>query len=113
MNSAKPSCDCGRPADRRDGSGWSCSECRAVVSSLQAWLDRYIIATRAEERMRELLASGDKHQKQLAYNRKYYAANRQRRRAQHLIWTRKNRRQSTLPFHPWSRMMRPALTTGH
>jgi predicted amidophosphoribosyltransferase len=44
-------CDCGRRAYRKDGSGWFCRECEIAVAICNAELDRHIQRKRYEEKV--------------------------------------------------------------
>ena len=75
-------CDCGQAADKRDGSGWSCAECRRVVSAAQAMLDEYITKKRAAENEHSVMDN---------------------QRARQRRWVDKNREKIRLHWREWSK----------
>lgn len=61
-------CDCGKPATKKDGSGYSCDECRIVVAEAQAAIEDFIIEQRRQPSTVEDLEEAKVKQKKQYYS---------------------------------------------
>ena len=78
-------CDCGQAADKRDGSGWSCAECRRVVSAAQAMIEEHIRKKRSAENEEAV------QYKRIDWARGYRAEHREELRIYHRAYRAKRR----------------------
>ena len=89
VGKARPSCDCGQPADRHTPSGWACDECIRVVRLAQAAIDDHIAKQRAESAFERIDGTVAYRDDRKEYYRAYWLEHREESRARWRKWKAK------------------------